>query len=501
MTKYDYIVVGGGTAGSVLAARLSEQPDLRVLMLEAGARDPHPSVAVPQDHFLLRRSAFSWGENTVVQTATGTATALPRGRGLGGSSAINAMLYMRGHRSSYDAWVEQGAKGWGFDDLLPYFRRSETAADRNPGLRGQSGPVVVGPADSPNPVLAACLDAAAEAGHRRAEDISGGVEEGFGWSDLNIVAGVRQSASDAYLTPEVLARPNLSVVTNALVRRIEVVAGRAVGVEYSTGGGPFIAEAGREVVLAAGTIGSAKLMMLSGLGPADHLRDIDVELVHDLPGVGSNLQDHPITAMVYEAAREVPAARNNHGEALGLVRTDPSLTGPDLQILFVDVPMLPTGAPRYGFTIRSAVMRPHSRGTVRLADGHFTTAPLLDPNYFGDERDFATMLRGIRMVREIAAAPALAGWRRAEVAPGPDVTDDEQLRAYVGRTLTSYSHPIGTCKIGDDDQSVVDTELRVHGIEGLRIADASVMPSLPSGNTNATVYAIAERAAGLLLGR
>ncbi|GAB2591990.1 GMC family oxidoreductase [Kribbella endophytica] len=493
---YDYIVVGGGTAGSVLAARLSERPDIRVLLLEAGAREPHPLVAVPQDHYLLRQTAFNWGDSTVVQASTGTATPLPRGRGLGGSSAINAMLFLRGHRSSYDDWAEAGAKGWGFNDLLPYFQRSETAAGRDPQLRGQSGPVVVGPADPPNPVLASVLEAAVQVGHGAASDISGGLETGFGWTDLNIVAGVRQSAADGYLTPEVLARRNLQVVTGAVVHDVRIVKGRAVGVRYSTYGALLSVDCSREVVLTAGAIGSPKLLMLSGVGPADHLHGLGIAVRADRPGVGSNLRDHPIAGVVYGTTKEVPAGRNNNAELVGLVQTDPAAAGPDLQFVVTHVPQVPTGAPKYGFTIRPSVMRPFSRGTVRLASSVPTAAPLIDPNYFADERDLTTMLRGIALAREIGAAPALASWGPTEIAPGPLVTD---LREYVGRTLTSYCHPVGTCAIGDDDAAVVDTELRVVGIEGLRVADASVMPSLPSANTVATVYAIAERAAGLLL--
>jgi choline dehydrogenase len=500
MTKYDYIVVGGGTAGSVLAARLSEQADVRVLLLEAGAREPHPLVAVTQDHYLLRQTSFNWGESTVVQASTGTATALPRGRGLGGSSAINAMLYLRGHYASYDAWVEAGAKGWGFADLLPYFQRAETAAGRDPELRGESGPVVVGPADPPNPVLASVREAAVQVGHRAAADISGGLETGFGWTDLNIVAGVRQTAADAYLTPEVLARPNLEIVTDATVHQVRIDNGRAVGVRYSTGGAPLSVDCSREVVLTAGAIGSPKLLMLSGIGPAEHLREVGVDVLLDRPGVGSNLQDHPIAGVVFGATKEVPPGRNNNAELVGLVQTDPAGAGPDLQFVVTHVPQVPTGAPKYGFTIRPSVMQPFSRGTVRLADNVPTTAPLLDPNYYADERDLNVMLEGIRLAREIAAGAALADWGPTEIAPGPSVTSPEDLRAYVARTLTSYCHPVGTCKIGDDDQAVVDTELRVIGIEGLRIADASVMPSLPSANTVATVYAIAERAAELLQG-
>jgi choline dehydrogenase len=504
VTDYDYIVVGGGTAGCVLAARLSADGDARVLLLEAGAADPLPEVAIPPAWPALLTGSMSWGELTVVQPGTGTPIALPRGRGLGGGSAINAMTFARGHRSSYDAWAAGGAKGWGFDDLLPFFRRSETAPGRDPHLRGTDGPLVVAPADPVNPVLAACLEAAAEVGHPRASDISGGLDEGFGASDQNVLAGRRQSAADAYLTPEVRGRSDLDIVTDALVHRVLVENGRCVGVDYAVAGaGPAPVRCNREVILAAGAIGSAQLLMLSGIGPQQHLREVGVNVVLDLPGVGGNFHDHSTGAVAYSTRRPVPQGQFNHADAMGLVRTDPSLEAPDVQLLFVDVAQVAEhggyqGAPDNGFTIRPSVMLPRSRGTVRLAGPQAGTLPLLDPNYFADPYDVRTMVAGLRMARDIGRAKALDGWRDAEIAPGPDLDDDGELAAYLRATMISYCHPVGTCKLGTDELAVVDLDLRVHGIEGLRIADGSVVPSLPSANTNATVYAIAERAAALI---
>jgi choline dehydrogenase len=387
--SYDFIVVGGGTAGCVIASRLSEDDSARVLLLEAGSGQPLAAMATPPAWPTLLQSSASWGEFTVEQAATGTAVFLPRGRALGGSSAINGMTFTRGHRSSYDSWVRAGAKGWGFDDLLPYFKRSENTEGRDPALRGVGGPLTVGPAALSNPLIAACLEAALETGYRRATDVSGGLEEGFGWSDLNIVNGRRQSAADAYLTPA-LGRPNLDVLTDALAGRVRIGNGRCIGVEYSRGAELISVECSGEVVLTAGSIGSAQLLMLSGVGPQSHLREVGVDVVLDLPGVGANLHDHPVGHVVYSSALPVPAGRDNHGEAIGLLRSDPALDSPDLQILFLDVPgTSPSGdSPEQGYAIRVAVMRPRSRGTVRLSGAEAGTSPLvLNPHYFGDDRD------------------------------------------------------------------------------------------------------------------
>jgi choline dehydrogenase len=316
MDGYDFVIVGGGTAGCVLAARLSQDPRVSVLLLEAGAAQSPPGGEIPPAWPALLQSPANWADVAADQTRARRRIALARGRVLGGGSAINAMVFMRGHRSSYDRWVKEGADGWGFDDLLPFFRRTETAPGHDPALRGTDGPLTVGPATCPNPVLAACLDAAWEIGYPRAQDISGGLEEGLGWTDMNVVAGMRQSAADAYLRP-VMGRANLRVVTGALVHRLLLDRQRCTGVEYSVGEELVRAAASHEVVVTAGSIGTPKLLMLSGIGPAAALRSNGIEVVADLPGVGENLQDHPYAFIIYRPAQPVPAAANNHGEALG----------------------------------------------------------------------------------------------------------------------------------------------------------------------------------------
>jgi len=497
--RYDYIVLGGGSAGCVLAARLSENQNARVLLVERGHAMPS-QTRVPAVWPTLLDSAVSWPGQTVAQDSTGVASRWPRGRGLGGSSGINGMVFIRGHRTSYDAWPGLGAKGWGYDDLLPYFRRTESAPHRDPALRGHDGPMTVAPASPAHPVAMAGLTAAAEAGHPAAGDISGGLEVGFGLPDLTIVGGLRQNAADAYLGPAI-DRPNLDIATNVLVHRVVVRGGRAVGVEFSIGDELLSVSCSREIALTAGAVGSAEILLRSGIGPAAHLRELGLDIVVNLPGVGENLHDHPMAGITYRSPDRLPDSTNNHAEAFGLLSSD-GRAAPDLHFVVLSVPYhLPTQrGPEHGYTIAVGLMTPNSRGTLRLSSSDPQAPPVLDPRYLAESSDRVAMAAGLRTAREIGAAPAFRPWRAEEVLPGT-ATADGSLDQYLRQSLLTYFHYVGTCRIGTDELSVVDTELAVHGLTGLRVADASVMPSIPSANTNATVLAIAERAAELMISK
>jgi len=487
----DYIVVGGGTAGCVLAARLSADPAARVLLLEAGGAERTRAMAVPNAWPENLGSAADWGSVTTGQADAGPAI-LPRGKTLGGSSAINAMAHVRGHRAVYDRWPP----GWQFADLLPYFQRSERADGRDPALRGTAGPVPVSPVTDPHPAARAFVEALTAAGYERTGDLSGHRQEGVAWADLAIADGQRVSAADAYLRPA-LGRPNLTVRTGCLVTALLVRHGRCTGVSYVRDGLTHTAHAAAEVIVSAGAIGSPQLLMLSGIGPAGDLRARGVEPVADLPDVGANLQDHPIIVVSYAARSALPASRYNNGEAYAALRSGVPGDYPDLHLFPILLPVAPAGLqpPATGYALVAAVMAPDSRGTVRLASAAPDAPPLIDPAFLTVARDLDRLEAGLRMVRAAGADPAFGAIREAEAWPGPEVATSAGLRGYIRHGVGSYYHPAGTCAIG----AAVDAQLRVHGIEGLRVADASVIPVIPNAHPNATVLAIAEKAADLIV--
>jgi choline dehydrogenase len=490
-TDYDYIIVGGGTAGCVLAARLSANGP-RVLLLEAGDKEATESMTVPNAWPTLTGSPADWCDVTTAQADTGPVP-YPRGRALGGSGAINAMAHVRGHRAVYDAW---DVPGWDFQGLLPYFKRAESTKDRDPALRGTEGPVPVAPVPEPDrhPAARAFAEALAGIGCPATDDLSGRHQEGAAWLDLAIAAGQRVGPADAYLRP-VLARPNLTIHANALATRLRVENGRCTAVEYRTDGTPARAHATAEMIVCAGAIGTPQLLMLSGLGPAEHLRSHGIAPVADIPEVGGNLQDHPMTLVSFATPEPLPRSRYNHGELYAALRSPRSGAWPDLHLFPILLPLAPPGrqGPPAGFTLVASAMAPDSRGTLRLASADPAQPPLIDPGFLRDPRDQDRMEAGLALLRQAAADPAFL--KATEVWPGPETSRD-----YIRRTLTSYHHPSGTCRMGTDPAAVVDPDLKVRGVEGLRIADASIIPIIPNANTNATVLAIAEKAADLITG-
>jgi choline dehydrogenase len=497
MEHFDYVVVGAGTAGCVVAGRLSEDPDVRVLVLEAGSAERTQAMTVPHAWPENFGSAADWGEFTTPQAEAGP-VAYTRGRTLGGSGSINAMAHVRGHRTVYDGWAAGGAPGWGFADLLPYFKRVERTHSRS-ALRGTEGPIEVGPPTSPHPVARTFMQALTDAGYPTTDDLSGANQEGACWADLAIADGERVSPADAYLRP-FLNRPNLVVAADSLVLGLRLHDGRCEAVEYLRDGQPALASVDREVILAAGAIGSPRLLMLSGIGPADRLRALGIDVAADLAGVGANLHDHPVVYTSHASPEALPVSDYNNGEAYAALRSDLAQDCPDLHLFPILLPIAAAGSepPATGFVLTAAVMAPDSRGSVTLASADPQAPALIDPGLLRDERDLDRMETATTIARELAASPAMAQFRQAEVWPGPGVRTRAGLRAWIRGNVGTYYHPAGTCRMGDGPDAVVDLQLQVRGVTGLRVVDASVMPVIPNAHPNATVLAIAERAAELI---
>lgn len=503
-TSADYVVVGAGSSGSVVVRRLLDAGH-SVHVLEAGPVDTDPAIHSPQGWPSLLGGAQDWGLFTTPQKhANNRRIFWPRGKVLGGSSSLNGMIYVRGHAADYDDWARgTGDAGWAWTNVLPLFKRSESHELGQNEYHGGDGPLPVSLMGVPHPLSAAFVDAAVEKGHKRIDDFNAEEMIGAGYNHTTTSKGERVSAWKGFVGP-VLNHPKLTVTTRALVHRIVLDGSRAVGVEYSVGSGaPARAYADAEIILSGGALGSPKALLLSGIGPADHLRSVGVDALVDLPGVGENLHDHLLLSNIYESLDPLVAGTNNLLEAQLFARSN-GWTGaaPDLQPLFMHIPYPADGypVPENGYTIAPGLVAPKSRGTLRLASSDPTTLPLADPNILADPYDLEAMVDAVEMCREIGASDAFASWRKAEIAPGPAATTRDHLREFVRQTAGTYHHQVGTCRMGTDDHAVVGPDLRVRAVEGLRVADASIMPTVPTGNTNAPSIMIGERASDLILG-
>jgi choline dehydrogenase len=499
-SQVDHVVIGAGSAGCAVAARLSEDADARVVVLEAGGRDALEAIHQPPMWPTLWGSEVDWGyETTPLAANGGLVHQWPRGKVLGGSSSLNGMVYLRGNPADFDDWAYHGCKGWDYDALLPLFRRMEDVPDGDAHYRGRGGPNTPRRATDPNPICATFVEAAREKGHPVTDDHNGAQFEGAGLHDMIITDGRRQSAADAYLHPNA-GRANLDIVTGARALGLLFDGDRCAGVRYERGGDVQELRVAGEVILAAGAVDSPALLLRSGIGPADELRALGIDVVADVPGVGRNLHDHLLMGVCWEAAQTIPPPVNNMSESSMFTRSDPALRVPDLHFMCIHVPFhLPIfSVPEGSWTIAVGLVRPASRGVLKLRSADPADKPLIDPAYLTEEADVAAMVRGVEIVRDLVSASAFDAWRGPEALPGAGVQGDAALRDFVRGAAGSYFHPVGTCKMGVGPDAVVDPELRVRGIEGLRVADASIMPDVVSANTNTATMVIGEKAADLV---
>ena len=525
---YDYIIIGGGSAGCVLAARLSEDPQVQVALLEAGPADRSVLIHCPAGLALLARNGqANWGFQTTPQAGfNGRRGYQPRGRVLGGSSSVNAMIYTRGHRQDYDDWAAAGNPGWRYQEVLPYFRRAEHNERGSDRYHGEGGPLNVADLRDPNRYSPHFVQACVQAGFTVNEDFNGAEQEGVGLYQVTHRNGERCSAAKAYLTPS-LGRPNLKVITGAHATRILLEGQRAVGVEFLQDGVRHQLRAAQEVLLSAGALQSPQLLMLSGIGPGGLLHKAGITPAHDLAGVGRHLQDHVDVVLVYDAPQLTDLfglsfrgalhvlrgvwdwrfhrrglLTTNFAEAGGFIRSQGSEPIPDLQLHFVIGKLVDHGRTTttgHGYSCHVCLLRPRSRGSVKLLNADPLAAPLIDPNFLGERDDVDRLIRGFKLMRSILSQPALARFGARELPASARARTDEQIEQFIRNHADTIYHPAGTCRMGPGgEMDVVDAQLRVHGLQGLRVVDASVMPGLVGGNTNAPVIMIAEKAADMI---
>jgi choline dehydrogenase-like flavoprotein len=525
LDQFDYVIVGGGSAGCVLAARLSEDPTIKVCLIEAGGTGTGWAVKIPLGIMLTVPWPFiNWGFRTVPQPELdGRRGYQPRGRVLGGSSALNAMIYTRGHPSDYDAWG-RAAPGWSYAEVLPYFKRSERNARLHDAYHGSDGPLPVNDGYTDNPINKVFVEAARQAGFPRSSDFNGAEQEGVGLYQVTQEHGERWSAARAYLHP-VMSRPNLTVLTGARARRVLFSGTRAVGVEFARGGRIEAVEAKAEVILSAGAFQSPQLLQLSGIGDGAALQKLGIPPVWHLPAVGEDLQDHVDYTLIHltdstdvlggsprgmlRMLKEIGRFRRerrgmlttNVAEAGGFIKSDPALPAPDIQLHFCTAVVHNHGRTlrhlRHGYSLHACVLRPRSRGRVSLASADPSAAPRIDPRFLSAPEDLALLVKGFKLARSILDAPAFDPYRKGEMFTAA-VRSDADIEAAIRARADTIYHPVGTCRMGSDPQAVVDPELQVNGVYNLRVVDASVMPTLIGGNTNAPTIMIAEKAADLI---
>jgi len=531
MDEFDYIIVGAGSAGCVLANRISTNPDNKVLLVEAGGSDRNILVQMPTAlSYPMAMDRFNWGYHSDPEPGLGgRKISCPRGKGLGGTSTINGMVYVRGNAHDFEEWEERGAKGWGYQNCLPYFKRAESWIGGGDTYRGGDGPlgVCAGNDMRMNPLYRAFIDAGVDAGYPETKDYNGEYQEGFGPMHMTVRNGVRESTARAYLKP-VMHRPNLEVITNALVERVVFDGKSATGIFLKTKSGTKSIHARKEVILTAGAIASPILLQLSGVGSEETVGEAGVEITHRLPGVGENLQDHLEVYFQFHCKQPVSLNKklgliskaligarwllfkdglgaSNHFESCAFIRSKSGLKSPDIQFHFLPAAMRYDGTPSiagHGFQVHVGPNKPKSRGRVRIKSANAAEAPSILFNYCEADEDIKAWRQCIRLTREIMQQPAMDDYRGEEIQPGLKVDSDAQIDAWVRQNIESAYHPAGTCKMGEasDPLAVVDKDCRVHGLSNLRVVDASVFPSLPNGNINAPVIMVAEKIADVILG-